>query len=210
MRSAPSSSHPIGRRSVVLISGTHGQPSATRLRAQRPARHTTGGECHQQQHCLGGLFSEATRFDRARPGRPTHGLVHGLDLARLGSDRPRHRCYGPVYADDCGLTAAIAAPTAHTGWSASSSDCPLGWCGVVLVSDTYCQPPAMKLQAHGLLDMLRVANAFDSSTVSRGSERRRSRTDRARPGGPYHGPHLRPRLGVLDGLRRAAATPHFC
>ena len=31
----------------------------------------------------------------------------------------------------------------------------------------------MRLQAHGLLDMLRVANAIDSSTVSTGSEQRR-------------------------------------
>ena len=37
-----------------------------------------------------------------------------------------------------------------------------------------------------------------------------TRSDRARPGGPSHGLHLRPRPGVLDGLRRAAATQHFC
>ena len=72
---------------------------------QRPAPHTTGGECH----CLGGLCSEAARFDQARPGRPAHGLVHGLDMARPGSDW--YRCFGPVYADDCRLPVAIAAPT---------------------------------------------------------------------------------------------------
>ena len=76
---ASSSSHPIGRRGFVLISGIYGQRSATRLRAKRPARRAAGGDCHQQQHCLGGLCSEATRFDRARPGRPAHGLIHGLD-----------------------------------------------------------------------------------------------------------------------------------
>ena len=38
-------------------------------------RHTVGGECHRQQRCLSGLGMAATRFDRARPGRPTHGLL---------------------------------------------------------------------------------------------------------------------------------------
>ena len=87
---ASSSSHPIGRRGEVLISGIYDQPLATRLRAQRPARHTVGGERHRQQHCLGGLSAAATRFDRARPGRPAHGLLHGPDPARLNTDRPRH------------------------------------------------------------------------------------------------------------------------
>ena len=36
-----------------------------------------------------------------------------------------------------------------------------------------------------------------------------TRSDRARPGGPSHGLHLRPRPGVLDGLQPAAATRRF-
>ena len=36
-----------------------------------------------------------------------------------------------------------------------------------------------------------------------------TRSDRARPGGPSHGIHLRPRPGVLDGLQPAAATRRF-
>ena len=55
-------------------------------------RHTTAsGLCRQQQHCLGGLSAAATRFNRARPGRPAHGLLHGPDWARGWLLEPRWR-----------------------------------------------------------------------------------------------------------------------
>ena len=64
---------------------------------------------------------------------------------------------------DCAYgTARIVVQTALSGGAASCSP-----------QAIRSQPSAMRLQAHGLLDMLRVANAIDSSTVSTGSEQRR-------------------------------------
>ena len=108
------------------------------------------------------------------------------------------------------MPAAIAAPTAHTGRRASSSNCPLGWCGVVLVSGT--PRPTIGDAASSSRPARHAAGGecYRQQHCLGGFCAAATRSDRARPGGPSHGLHLRPRPGVLDGLRRAAATQHFC
>ena len=66
---APSSSHPIGRCGEVLVSGIEGQPSATRIRAQRPRRDILLRAAYAANSSTVSAGSARRRLDSTGPGR---------------------------------------------------------------------------------------------------------------------------------------------
>ena len=167
---ASSPSHPIGRCSEALVSGIEGQPSATRLRGQRPATY-----CGRRMPPAAALSRRARRGgDSIRPGpaRQTYSrspaaltqlvsaqIVPGIDVLALSAPttagclqlaRLRLRIRGGAHPRRA----------AHPGGAASCSSPALR-----------SQQSAMRFQAHGICCGWRTA--IDSSTVSAGSARRR-------------------------------------
>ncbi len=111
--------------------------------------HAAGGECHRQQHCLGGFCAAASRSDRARQGGPSHGLhlrprPSVLDGLHAAATR-RFSAESTPFAEGL-LSATFAARSVHTGERASSPSHPIGRCSEALVSGIEGQPSATRLR----------------------------------------------------------------
>ena len=121
---ASSPSHPIGRCSEALVSGIEGQPSATRLRGQRPATY-----CGRRMPPAAALSRRARRGgDSIRPGPAgqtcsrspaaltqlvSAQIVPGIDVLALSTPTTE----GCLQLSRLRLAAAVRPPTSRA-WSA--------------------------------------------------------------------------------------------
>ena len=168
-----------------------------RLQIACSHRGSDWGGAHRRPTALSGgaasCSSPAPRSQQPAMRLQAHGLLNMLRVANAidsstvstGSEQRRldptgHGQVNPFTVSICGPDLAFSTDSAvrwrldiSAASSPSSSNCPLGWCGGVLVPGARSQPSAMRLRAHGLHDVLHVVDATSSSTVPAGSARRR-------------------------------------